>query len=49
MIMQLGYSQGKFIKVRVCGIKCDFSDMRIDRNTVLVGRYHYEVADDNES
>ena len=44
--MQLDYSKEKFTKVRVCGIECDFSDMRIDRNTVPEGRYQYEVADD---
>ncbi|MDE5938548.1 MAG: hypothetical protein K2H37_05665 [Lachnospiraceae bacterium] len=38
-----------FQKVSVCGIPCDFSDMRIDRNTVPEGRYQYEVADDDES
>ncbi len=36
-------------KVRVCGIVCDFSDMRIDKSTVPEGRYQYEVADDDES
>lgn len=47
--MQLDYRQEKFTKVRVCGIKCDFSDMRIDRSTVPEKRYQYEVADDDES
>lgn len=47
--MQMDYWQEKFIKVRVCGIECDFSDMRIDRSTVPEGRYQYEVADDDES
>lgn len=49
MMMQLDYVQEKFTKVRVCGIECDFSDMRIDRSTVPEGRYQYEVADDDES
>ena len=49
MLMQLDYRQEKFTKVRVCGIVCDFSDMRIDRSTVPEGRYQYEVADDDES
>lgn len=38
-----------FQKVSVCGIPCDFSNMRIDRSTVPEKRYQYEVADDNES
>lgn len=47
--MQLDYWQEKFTKVRVCGIECDLSDMRIDRNTVPKEKYQYEVADDDES
>lgn len=47
--MWLDYRKEKFTKVRVCSIVCDFSDMRIDRNTVPEGRYQYEVADDDES
>ena len=47
--MQLDYRQEKFTKVRVCGIECYFSDIRIDRSTVPEGRYQYEVADDDES
>ncbi len=35
--MRLDYRQEKFIKVRVCGIVCDFSDIRIDRSTVPGG------------
>lgn len=48
-MMRLDYRTEKFQKVRVCGIPCDFSDMRIDRSTVPKGRYQYEVADDDES
>lgn len=48
-MMQLDYGQETFTKVRVCGIECDFSDMRIDRSTVTKGKYQYEVADDDES
>ncbi len=47
--MQLDYNKEKITKVRVCGIECDFSDMRIDRSTIPKGRYRYEVADDDES
>lgn len=47
--MVIDYRTGRFQKVIVCGIPCDFSDMRIDRSTVPEGRYQYEVADDDES
>ena len=47
--MRLDYRKEKFQKVSVCGIPCDFSDMRIDRRTVPKERYQYEVADDDES
>ena len=47
--MRLDYKEEKFQKVSVCGILCDFSDMRIDRSTVPKERYQYEVADDDES
>ena len=47
--MVIDYRTEKFQKVSVCGIPCDFSDMRIDRSTVPEGRYQYEVADDDES
>ncbi len=30
----VGLRARKFNKVRVCGMKCDFSDIRIDRNMV---------------
>lgn len=48
-MMRIDYRKVKFQKVSVCGIQCDFSDMRIDRSTVPKGRYQYEVADDDES
>ena len=47
--MQTDYKKEKFAEVRVCGIECNFSDMRIDRSTVPKDRYQYEVADDDES
>lgn len=47
--MRLDYRTEEFQKVSVCGIVCDFSDMRIDRSTVPKDRYQYEVADDDES
>lgn len=43
------YKTELFEKVSVCGIPCDFNDMRIDRSTVPEGKYQYEVADDDES
>lgn len=42
------YNTEIFEKVSVCGIPCDFNDMRIDRATVPEGKYQYEVADDDE-
>lgn len=48
-MMRLDYRTEKFQKVSVCGIPCDFSDVRIDRSTVPKDRYQYEVADDDES
>lgn len=48
-MMRLDYRTEKFQKVSVCGIPCDFSDMRTDRSTVPKERYQYEVADDDES
>ena len=47
--MVFDYRTETFQKVSVCGIPCDFSDMRIDRSTVPKDRYQYEVADDDES
>lgn len=43
------YRKEAFLKVSVCGIECDFSGLRIDRNSVPDGMYQYEVADDDES
>lgn len=46
---RLDYRKEAFEKVSVCGIECEFNDMRIDRNTVPKGKYHYEVAGDDDS
>lgn len=46
--MRTDYNREKLRKVKLCGIECDFSDMRIDRSTVPNSRYQYEVADDDE-
>lgn len=48
-MMRLDYRAEKFQKVSVCSIRCDFSDMRIDRSTVPEERYQYEVAGDDDS
>lgn len=32
--MRLDYKKEKFQKVSLCGIPCDFSDMRMDRSAV---------------
>lgn len=47
--MRVDYNRERLIKVRVCGIECDFGDMRIDRNTVPEGRCQYEIANDGEN
>lgn len=46
---RLKYNEEKFSKVKVCGIECEFSDMRIDRGSIPEGKYLYEVAGDDES
>lgn len=38
------YRTEHFQKVSVCGIRCEFSDIRIDRSTVPEEKYQYEVA-----
>lgn len=43
------YRKEKFEKVRVCGIECEFNDMRIEQVTVPKGKYLYEVAGDDDS
>ena len=48
-MVRLDYGKETFEKVSVDGIKCEFSGMRIDRNTVPEGKYQYEVAGDDES
>ena len=48
-MVSLDYRKETFSKVGVCGILCEFNDMRIDRNTVPKGKYQYEVAGDDES
>lgn len=37
--MQSDSEKKKFVKVKVCGIECDFSDMRINNDTVPKDRY----------
>lgn len=46
---RLDYGKVNFSKVSVCGIECEFSGVRIDRNTVPEGKYLYEVAGDDDS
>ena len=38
------YNKVHFQEVNVCGIECQFNDMRIERSSVPQGLYHYEVA-----
>ena len=46
--MRVDYNRKKFTKVRISGILYEFSDMRIDRNIILAGKYQHEVAGDDE-
>ena len=43
------YNKEHFEKVRVCGIECLFSDVRIERSTVPEGKYQYEIGGDDDS
>lgn len=43
------YNKVHFQEVNVCGIECQFNDMRIERSSVPLGMYHYEVAGDDDS
>ena len=47
--MRLDYRKERFSKVSVCGVECEFNDMRIERSSVSEGRYQYEVAGDDDS
>lgn len=47
--MRLDYGKEKMQEVEVRGIRCEFNDMRIDRNTVPEGKFQYEVAGDDDS
>ena len=46
---RLDYRAENFEKVSVCGRECEFTDMRIDRDTVPEGKYQYEAAGDDDS
>ena len=46
---RLKYGEERFSRGKVCGIECEFSDMRIDRGSIPEGKYLYEVAGDDES
>ena len=48
-MVNFDYKKEHFWKVRVCGINCEFFDVRIDKNTVPEGKYQNEVAGDDES
>lgn len=44
--MYLRYDEEYFQDAEVCGIRCQFSDMRIDAGSLPDGKYKYEIADD---
>lgn len=43
------YNTENFEMVCVCGVECEFYDVRIERSSVPQGLYHYEVAGDDDS
>lgn len=45
---RLKYDEERFSKVLVYGIECEFSNMRIDRDSIPEGKCLYEVAGDDE-
>ena len=47
-MFMVDYRKSSFSMVRVCGILCEFHDMRIYNNTVPEGKYKYEVAGDDD-
>ena len=47
--MRLDYRKEIFSKVSVCGVECEFNDMRIERSSVPEGKYQYEVAGNDDS
>ena len=38
--MRLDYRKERFSKVGVCGVECEFNDMRIERSSVPEGKNH---------
>ena len=46
--MRADYRTEEVQLVRVKGIECQFTDMRIDRDTVPEGKFMYEVAGDDD-
>ena len=47
--MYLRYDEEHFQDAEVCGIRCQFSDMRIDAGSLPDGKHKYEVAGDDEA
>ena len=41
--MRLDYRKERFSKVSVCGVECEFNDMRIERSSVPDGKHQYEA------
>lgn len=47
--MGLDYRKERMEAVEVKGTRCEFNDMRIDRNSIPEGKHLYEVAGDDDS
>lgn len=46
--MRTDYSQEPMQLVKVKGIECEFTDIRLDRNSIPVEKFMYEVAGDDD-
>lgn len=43
--MRYNYNDEKMSCVKVKGIPCEFTDIRLEKSTILEGKLLYEVAD----
>lgn len=42
-IPRLNYEEEEWISAKICGFRCEFSDIRINKNSIPKGMYFYEV------
>ncbi len=48
-VKRYDYRKESFTRVSVCGIECEFNDIRIERSSVPEGKYQYEIGGDDDS